>query len=115
MDRFNIQNNFITPWHIHNGTDAPKIPFNNLTGISTASVTVNPPSLTPNTGFNTTVSVSNAQFGDFVLVSFSLDTQDLIVIGHVSNIGSVTVRFQNSTAGTIDIASGILSVRIIKL
>ena len=79
-----------------------------------ASATYDPPSLTTGSGATTTLAVATAALGDFVLVSFSNDLQGILVTGYVSSAGTVSVRFQNQTGGTIDLASGTLRVRVIK-
>lgn len=78
----------------------------------TASATYDPPSLTTGTGATTTVGVTGAAMGNYVTVGFSLDLQGITVTGYVSTANTVAVRFQNGTAGTIDLGSGTLNVRV---
>lgn len=78
----------------------------------TASATYDPPSLAAGTGVTTTVGVTGAAMGNYVTVGFSLDLQGITVTGYVSTTNTVAVRFQNGTAGTIDLASGTLNVRV---
>lgn len=104
------QNNFNIPWHIHNGVDAPGIPIGNLAGANKGFTTYNPASLSSGSGVTTSITVENATLGDFVLVSFSLDLQGILLNGYISAPGVVSVRFQNQTAGTLDLGSGTLSV-----
>jgi hypothetical protein len=77
----------------------------------TASATYDPPSLAAGTGVTTTVGLTGAAMGNYVTVGFSLDLQGITVTGYVSTANTVAVRFQNGTAGTIDLASGTLNVR----
>jgi hypothetical protein len=72
------------------------------------SATYDPPSLTTGTGATTTVTVTGAALGDYVTTSFSLDLQGITVTGYVSSANTVSVRFQNQTGGTLDLASGTL-------
>lgn len=104
------QNNFVAPWHIHNAIDAPNIPISNLAGANRKTATYNPASLATGVGATTTITVKNAILGDFVMVSFSLDLQGILLTAYVSAAGIVSVRFQNQTGGTIDLGSGTLSV-----
>jgi len=80
-----------------------------------ASTTYDPPNLTAGTGATTTVALTGAAIGDYVLPSFSLDLQGITLTGYVSAAGTVSVRFQNGTAGAIDLASGTLKVKVIKI
>ena len=72
------------------------------------SATYDPPSLVDGDGATTTVTVTGAALGDFARASFSFDTQGITVTAWVSAINTVSVRFQNETGGTIDLASGTL-------
>jgi hypothetical protein len=84
-----------------------------LSNVVTASATYNPPSLADGVGTTTTVTVPGVQLGDYVLgVAFSLDLQGITVTGYVSAANTVSVRFQNESAGTLDLASGTLSVAV---
>ncbi len=78
------------------------------------SATYDPPSLSAGAGATTTVAVSGAALGDFVRASFSLDLQGITLSAWVSAAGSVSARFQNGTAGALDLASGTLRVRVEK-
>jgi hypothetical protein len=77
------------------------------------SATYDPGSLNDGAGATTTVTVTGAALGDFVTgVSFSLDLQGITVTGWVSSSNTVSVRFQNESGGTLDLASGTLRVRV---
>jgi len=78
------------------------------------SATYDPPSLADGTGATTTVTVTGAALGDFASSSFSLDLQGITVNEWVSAANTVSVRFQNETGGTIDLASGTLRARVDK-
>jgi hypothetical protein len=81
----------------------------------TGSATYNPPSLTTGSETTTTVTVTGAALGDFVIgVSFSLDTQGIKLNGRVSAADTVTVTFRNDTGSTIDLASGTLAAIVTK-
>lgn len=87
---------------------------NNVYGNPQVSITYDPPSLADGAGTTTTVTATGAALGDFVLVSFSLDLQGIIVTAYVSSANTVSVRFQNETGGVLDLASGTLRIRILK-
>jgi hypothetical protein len=79
----------------------------------TGSATYDPPSLLTLTGTTTTVTATGASLGDFASATFSLDLQGITVTAWVSAANTVSVRFQNDTTGTIDLASGTLRVNVV--
>lgn len=78
----------------------------------TGAVVYDPASLADGAGVTTTIPVPGARLGDFVVVSFSLDLQSILLTGYVSSANVVSARFQNETGGTIDLASGNLSALV---
>lgn len=78
------------------------------------SATFDPASLVDGAGLTTTVTVTGAALGDFVEVSFGLNLNGIIVTAWVSAANTVSVRFQNETGGTLDLASSTLRVRVKK-
>jgi hypothetical protein len=91
---------------------AGKIIANN-NGYGYGSATYNPGNLADGAGETTTVTVAGAVLGDIVDVSFSLDLQGIIMTGWVSSADTVSVRFQNETAGAdINLASGTIRATI---
>ncbi|AZO04591.1 hypothetical protein [Mesorhizobium sp. M2A.F.Ca.ET.043.02.1.1] len=80
----------------------------------TGTATYDPPSLADGAGATTTVTVTGAALGDVALASFSLDTSGITVTAWVSAVNTVSVRFQNESGGTLDIASGTLKATVLK-
>lgn len=78
------------------------------------SATYNPPNLNNGTQTTTTVTVTGAALGDFVLPSFSLDLQGIELTAYVSAADTVTCLLRNDTGGAIDLGSGTLRCRVIK-
>lgn len=77
--------------------------------VLTGSATYDPASLADGVGATTTITVTGAALGDYVVgVSFSLDLQGIGLTGYVSAADTVAVRFQNESGGTVDLASGTL-------
>lgn len=74
------------------------------------STTYDPISLVDGAGVTATVSARGAQLGMVASASFSLDTQGITVTAWVNSANNISVRFQNETGGTIDLASGTLRV-----
>jgi hypothetical protein len=74
----------------------------------TGSATYDAASLVDGAGATTTVTVTGAAVGDFVLVSHGVDLSGITVTGYVSATNTVSVRFQNESGGTLDLASSTL-------
>jgi hypothetical protein len=78
------------------------------------SVTYDPPSLADGAGVTTTVPVTGAVLGDYAEATFSRDIQGITVSAYVSAADTLSVRFQNESGGTLDLASGTLRARVRK-
>lgn len=84
-----------------------------LWGILEASATLDVGSLNDAVGETDTITVTGAALGDFVYVSHGVDLQGVLLTGYVSVADTVAVRFQNETAGTVDLGSTTLRVHVI--
>jgi len=81
----------------------------------TGTVVFDPGSLVDGAGeTKTSITITGAEFGDFVLISAPYDLQDLIVTGYVSAANTVEIRVQNESTATVDLASGTWDVRVLK-
>jgi hypothetical protein len=58
--------------------------------------------------------IPNAALGDFVLVAAPYDLQGVTCTAYISSTNVVKIRLQNETGGTVDFASGLWKVKIIK-
>jgi hypothetical protein len=65
-------------------------------------------------GATTTVSCIGAALGDFTEVSHTVDVAGITVTSWVSAADVVSVRFQNESGSTLDLASGTLRVTVRK-
>lgn len=83
----------------------------NLYGLAT----YDPASLADGAGVTTTVTVTGAELGDFAIASFSLAQSDVSISAWVSADDTVSVRFQNESGGTVDLGSGTLRAKVIKV
>jgi len=73
------------------------------------SKTWDPPSLAAGASTTTTITGVNAAMGDYVTgVSFTNDLQGMTLSAYMSALTVITVVLTNTTAGTIDLASGTL-------
>lgn len=84
-----------------------------LAGIKTGSATYDAASLADGAGATTTVTVTGAALGDFVLVSHGVDLQGITVTAYVSAADTVSVRFQNESGGAVDLASSTLRALVL--
>lgn len=84
----------------------------NIVGLR-ASFTWNPGSLADGEGeTSAAITVTGAEFGDFVQVAAPYDLSGCLVAGYVSAANTIRVRLQNETGGAVDLASGTWIVRV---
>jgi hypothetical protein len=60
------------------------------------------------------VTVTGATLGDFAIASFSLDIKDLVLDAQVTVANVATCVLSNNTGSAVDLASGIVKVRVLK-
>jgi hypothetical protein len=78
--------------------------------VGTGQTTYDPPSLATAASAMTTVAVTGARFNDFCEASFAADLQGVALRAWVSGNDTVSVRFENNTGTTKDLASAALRV-----
>lgn len=71
-------------------------------------------SLIDGAGITTTVPVAGATLGDFALASLNIDVAGISVAAWVSATNVVSVRLQNESGGTLDLASGTIRAMVFK-
>jgi hypothetical protein len=77
--------------------------------------TLNADSLVDGAGDTDTVAVPGVALGDMVLsASLAVDVAGLIVEAYVSAADTVSIRFQNETGGTVDLASATLRLVVVR-
>lgn len=77
------------------------------------SATIDVASLVDGAGSTSTITVTGVALGDMVFgVSHTVDLAGITVTAYVSAANTVSVRFQNESAGTLDLASGTVSVLV---
>ena len=115
-----LNKNFNVAVAIANHYGAQKPVYKTVRGVDvattlTGSKNYDPPSLAANAIRSTTVTVTGAKVGDSVNVSFSV-TLGLSsrMWGEITALNTVTVYHQNLTATPLDIANGILTVKVIQ-
>ncbi|WP_373739905.1 hypothetical protein [Jeotgalibaca porci] len=77
----------------------------------TGSKVYDPPSIGASLSVSTTVGVTGVNIGDVVQVAFSVYNADIELTAAVSAVNTVTVKFKNTGAGAVDLASGTLTVK----
>jgi hypothetical protein len=80
----------------------------------TGSAVWDPASIPVNDKATTTITVTGAALGDFVLVSFSATLSTLTATAYVSSANTVTVVLHNNVTGAVDLASMTVYVRVTK-
>lgn len=65
----------------------------------------NVPSLVDGGGNTQSVTVVGAKVGDFVRIAFGVDLQGMTVTAYVSAADTVTIRVQNESTATVDLAA----------
>lgn len=76
---------------------------------------LNADSLADGAGDTDTVAVPGVALGDMVLsASLAVDVAGLIVTAYVSAADTVSIRFQNETGGTVDLASATLRLVVVR-
>lgn len=79
------------------------------------TATLNADSLADGAGDTDTVAVPGVALGDMVLsASLAVDVAGLIVTAYVSAANTVSIRFQNETGGTVDLASATLRMVVVR-
>jgi hypothetical protein len=78
------------------------------------TATYDPPSLAAGSGVTTSMAVAGAALGDLARASFTQDLQGITLTAWVSAANTVSLQFQNGTAGTLDLASGTIRVKVEK-
>lgn len=74
------------------------------------SATYDPAALVDGAGASTDVGAPGAAMGDACIASFGVSLQGILLTCYISAAGTASTRFQNETAGTVDLASSTLRV-----
>lgn len=80
------------------------------------SATLNASSLTDGTGETNTIAVPGVALGDIVLnISMGVDVSGISITPYVSAANVVSIRFQNESGGTLDLASTTIKCVVVRL
>lgn len=80
------------------------------------AATLNASSLVDGAGETNTIAVPGVLLGDIVLgVSMGVDLAGITVTPYVSAANVVSIRFQNESGGTLDLASTIVECVVVRL
>ena len=73
-------------------------------------------SLSDGAGETDTIAVPGVALGDMVIgCSFSVDEVGLTITGYISAAGVVSVRIQNESGSTVDLASSTLRIVVVRM
>lgn len=78
------------------------------------TATLDAGSLIDAAGETDTVAVPGAALGDMVLVSFGVDLAGITVTGYVGAADVVSLRVQNESGGTVNLASTTIKVLVLR-
>jgi len=79
------------------------------------SATLNASSLADGVGETNTIAVPGVALGDIVLnVSMGVDVSGLSITPYVSAAGTVSIRFQNESTATVDLASTTIKCIVVR-
>jgi len=84
-----------------------------LPGHLKGTATYDAGSLVDGAGATTTVTVTGAVLGDFAIFGHGVDLAGITTTAYVSAADTVSVRLQNETTGTLDLATATLNCRVI--
>ena len=78
--------------------------------------TLNASSLTDGTGETNTIAVPGVKLGDIVMnISMGVDVSGISITSYVSAANTVSIRFQNESGGTLNLASTIIDCVVVRL
>lgn len=101
--------------HRHNGFDMSMVRFKDLDSIFFMQATIDPANLVDGAGVTAQITnVHGATLGDFVLVAAPYDLQDITVTAYVQAKGVVEIRIQNESGATVNLASGVWRIAVIR-
>lgn len=86
-----------------------------FTDVLNSTTIFDPASLATVTGgLSSAITVTGAALGDYVIVAAPYDLAGVIASGYVSAANAVKIALFNSTAGTVDLASGTWKIKVLK-
>ena len=74
----------------------------------------NPPSVGSKGFVSEVISVDGVEFGDFVLIAFEADMNDLTLTAHVQSKGNIDIHLHNPTSGAVDLDQGGLHIVVLR-
>lgn len=86
-----------------------------FTGVLNGTSVFDPASLATYTGTaSSAITVAGAALGDFVIVTAPYNLAGIIASGTVSAANTVVITLFNASAATIDLASGVWKIKVLK-
>jgi len=82
--------------------------------VALVTATVDPASLVDAAGATSSVTVTGAALGDFVLVAAPYDLVDVTVTAYVQSANTVEIRVQNESGAGANLASGTWNICVLR-
>jgi len=82
--------------------------------VALVTATVDPASLADGAGATSSVTVTGAALGDFVLVAAPVDLVDTTVTAYVQSANTVEIRVQNESGSGANLASGTWNICVLR-
>lgn len=101
----------MTELSVLSGLEATTAELNTVAaGVLTGSAVWNPGSLVDGAGESLDITVAGAEIGDFVIAAPGVDIVDITFSAAVTAPNTVTIRIQNESTATVDLASSTWNV-----
>lgn len=85
-----------------------------FSAVLNGSATIDPASIAASATATTTITVTGAAVGDFVMVAPGVDLNGLIYSAYVSAADTVEIALYNPTAGAVDLASSTWKAKVLR-
>jgi hypothetical protein len=82
--------------------------------VACVQATVDPGNLVDGAGEDDTVTVTGAKVGDIVLVGLGVSAAGITVTAYVSAANTVSIRVQNESGGTLNLASSVCNIVVLR-
>lgn len=82
--------------------------------VASVTTTLDPASLADAAGTTSSVTVTGAKLGDFVLAAAGVDLAGITVTAYVSAANTVKIRVQNESGGGVNLASSTWNLMVLR-
>lgn len=82
--------------------------------VASVTATLDPASLVDAAGATSTVTVTGAKLGDFVMFAAGVDLAGVTATAYVSAANTVSIRVQNESGGGVNLASSTWNIMVLR-